>query len=97
MEGLGQLKGYEAKMNVDPKANPHFCWARPVPYALKNKVELELDRLVEQGIIEAIQFADWAAPIVAALKNDQTVQICGYFKQTINQASKLDRYPIPKI
>ena len=31
------------------------------------------------------------------LKNDQTVRICGDFKQTINQASKLDRYPIPKI
>jgi len=25
------------------------------------------------------------------------VRICGDFKQTINQASKLDRYPIPKI
>ena len=31
------------------------------------------------------------------LKGDQAVRICGDFKQTINQASKLDRYPIPKI
>ena len=97
MEGLGQLKGYKVKINVDPKASPRFCRARPVLYALKNKVELELDRLVEQRIIEAIQFADWATPIVTVLKNDQTVCICGDFKQTINQASKLDRYPIPKI
>jgi len=37
MEGLGQLKGYEAKINVDPKASPRFCRARPVPYALKTK------------------------------------------------------------
>ena len=44
-----------------------------------------------------IQFSDWAVPIVAVLKNDQTIRICGDFKQTINQASKLDRYPIPKI
>lgn len=34
---------------------------------------------------------------MAVLKGDQTVCICGDFKQTINQASKLDRYPIPKI
>jgi len=96
-EGLGKLRGYEAKINVDPNVSPRFCRARPVPYALKDKVELELERLIEQGIIEPIQFADWAAPIVAVLKNDQTVRICGDFKQTINQASKLDRYPIPKI
>ncbi len=38
------------------------------------------------------------SPIVAVLKKDgKSVQICGDFKQTINPASKLDRYPIPKI
>ena len=96
-EGLGKLKGYKAKITLDPQATPHFCKARPVPYALKAKVEEELDRLTAEGIIEPRQFADWAAPIVPVLKGDQTVRICGDFKQTINQASKLDRYPIPKI
>ena len=96
-EGLGKLKGYKAKITLDPQATPRFCKARPVPYALKAKVEEELDRLTAEGIIEPRQFADWAAPIVPVLKGDQTVRICGDFKQTINQASKLDRYPIPKI
>ena len=27
----------------------------------------------------------------------QSLRICGDFKLTVNQASKLDRYPIPKI
>ena len=32
------------------------------------------------------------------LKSDKTsVRICGDFKLTVNQVSKLDRYPIPKI
>ena len=32
------------------------------------------------------------------LKRDlKSVRICGDFKLTVNQASKLDRYPIPKI
>ena len=96
-EGLGKLKGYKAKITLDPKAIPRFCKARPVPYALKAKVEDELDRLTAEGIIEPRQFADWAAPIVPVLKGDQTVRICGDFKQTINHASKLDRYPIPRI
>ena len=45
-----------------------------------------------------MQFADWAAPIVPVLKADkESLRICGDFKQTVNTASKLDRYPIPKI
>ena len=52
----------------------------------------------KDGIIEPVQFADWAAPIVSVLKSDgKSVRICGDFKLTVNQASKLDRYPIPKI
>jgi len=49
------------------------------------------------GIIEPRQFADWAAPIVPVLKGYQTVRKCGDFKQTTNQAFKLDKYPIPRI
>ena len=62
------------------------------------KVDEELQRLQKDGIIEPVQFADWAAPIVSVLKSDgKSVRICGDFKLTVNQASKLDRYPIPKI
>ena len=97
-EGLGKLQGYEAKILVDADAKPKFCKARSVPYAMKVKVEEELDRLVKEGTLEPVQFADWAAPIVPVLKADKSsVRICGDFKATVNQVSKLDRYPIPKI
>ena len=60
-------------------------------------VEKELDRHVAEGTIEPVQFADWAGPIVPVLKQDKvTVRICGDFKLIINQASKLDSYPIPR-
>jgi len=42
---LGKLKDYEAKINVDSRASLRFCRAHPVPYALSNKVELELECL----------------------------------------------------
>ena len=83
---------------VDPNAQPRFCKARQVPYALRGKVEQELTRLTQEGILQPVQFAEWAAPIVPVLKSDKSsVRICGDFKQTINQAAKLDRYPIPKV
>ena len=92
---LGTLKGYEAKNLGGFGAQPRFHNARPVLYAMKSEVEAALDRLQKDGIIEPIQFADWAASIVAVLKSDgKSLRICGDFKVTINQALKLDRYPI---
>ena len=97
-QGLDKLVGYYAQIQIDPSATPKFCKARTVPYAYRALVNKELDRLVDQGILTPVQFADWAAPIVPVLKSDrQSVRICGDFKRTVNQASKVDKYPIPKI
>jgi len=53
---------------------------------------------VKQGILEPVEFAEWAAPIVPVVKSDKSsVGICGDFKLTANKASKLDQYPIPRI
>ena len=61
-------------------------------------MEKELEHSVRLGIIEPIQLVEWAAPIVPVLKADKkSVRICGDFKMTVNSASKLDTYPIPKV
>ncbi|XP_043911581.1 uncharacterized protein K02A2.6-like [Protopterus annectens] len=64
---------------------------------MKKKVEFELERLTKQGIIEPVKFAEWAAPIVPVLKPDGTVRICVDYKLTVNQVSKLEQYPLPKV
>ena len=79
---LGEIKGMEARIDITPQAQPHFCKARPVSFALKHKVEAELDRLLEEGIVEAVQSAEWAAPIVPVVKNDGSVCICGDYHLT---------------
>ena len=96
-EKLGYLKGTEIKLNVDSNATPKFFKARSVPLALKGKVEAELDKLESMGIISPVQFSRWAAPIVPVLKQNGAVGICGDYKVTINQASLVDTYPLPRI
>ena len=97
-DGLGTLKDYHASFHMDNTVQPKYCKARPVQHAMRSLVEKELERLSSEGIIEPVPFADWAAPIVPVLKADKnSIQICGDFKLTINQASKLDRYPMPKV
>ena len=96
-EELGMVRDVTAKLHVDPQAQPRFYKPRSVPYAMKEKVELELDRLYQQGIIEPVQFSEWAAPIVPVLKQSGDIRICGDYKLTVNGVAKLDTYPLPRI
>ena len=63
-EGLGTFTAPKAKIHVDVDAVPKFRKTRPVPYAMKGKIEEELKRLQEEGTIESVQFSEWSAPIV---------------------------------
>ena len=94
---LGCLKGVKAQIHADADATPVFHRARSVPFALRTKVEKELDRLLAEGIIQPVQFSDWAAPIVPVIKGDGSVRICGDYKVTINKIARIYKYPIPRI
>ena len=94
--GLGTLRGMKAKIQVQEGITQKFFRPR-IPYVLKAKVETELDRLVNQGIITPIQFSDWAAPIVPVVKQDGTIRVCGDYKLTANKVSRLESYPLPRI
>ena len=77
IDELGKLEGIKVKLHVDTEAHPKFCKARPVPLALRKKVEAALDQLEARSVIEKVKFADWAAPIVPIVKQDGNLRICG--------------------
>ena len=45
-------------------------------------VEKELEHLVTEGILKPISHSEWAAPIVPIIKPDNSVCVCGDYKQT---------------
>ena len=94
---LGCLQGQEIKLIVKENAQPKFFKPRTVPLVLRGRVEAELQRLEEKGIISPVQFSQWAAPIVPVVKRDGNVRICGDYKVTINQAIKTESYPLPRV
>ena len=94
---LGCMQGMTVNLPVDNNVNPKFFKPRSVPYVLKPKVEAELTRLENLGIISPVKFSKWAAPIVPVLKKDGSLRICGDYKITINQASQVQTYPLPRV
>ena len=94
---LGHVKGLKVKLHVDTSCKPQFFKPRPVPLTLKKRVGRQLQRLEKAGVIEPVQFSDWAAPIVPIVKRDGSVRICRDYKLTVNRVANVDSYPLPRI
>ncbi|XP_003368178.1 conserved hypothetical protein [Trichinella spiralis] len=65
--------------------------ARRVPLALG----FELERLVEQDILEPVQHTAWITPIVLVIKDDGSMRICG--KCTVNKALQKVLYQVSAV
>ena len=93
----GLLRDHKVKIHISENAPPKFCRARHPPYTLKKGIEDELTRLLNDDIIEQVEFSDWATPIVPVVKKDKSIRICGDYKQTVNQHIEVNQYPIPLV
>ncbi|XP_022825572.1 uncharacterized protein K02A2.6-like [Spodoptera litura] len=76
---------------------PVYVRARPVPLALRARVEHELARLEADGSIYRVDYSDYGTPIVPVVKKNGDIRICGDYKITINPKLKRDYYPLPRI
>ena len=90
-----RLKGVTVKLSVRDGSKPIFYKPRAVPYALRDGVATEIERLIKEGIIEKISYSDWATPFVAIQKPNTTVRICGDNKVTVNPVLDVPEYPLP--
>jgi transposase InsO family protein len=89
------LTNFKAHIRVKPDAKPVFLKARRVPYALKDMVEAELDKLEKNKVIVKTDYSEWASPVVVVPKSDHTVRICGDYKVSINSVVDDEQYNLP--
>jgi len=89
---LGHCQGIKAKLKV--KTNDVLKFHRPIALALKEKVEADLERQGRLGILEMIQTAQWAAPIVPVPKPEGAIQLCGDYKFYVNPHLEVNQYPL---
>ena len=96
--GMGCFRDVKAHITLQPEASPKFVKARPVPFAMRDRVALELDRLEKEDVIEKVKHAEWASPVVVIVKSDgETLRICGDYKATVNKVARIDHHPIPQV
>ena len=93
---LGIVKDVTAQLKLKSDASPKFFRPHSVPFAIRDAVGVEIDRLEKMGILEKVDHSDWATPIVPVPKKDGKFRICGDYKVTVNPVLDIDQHPLPR-
>ena len=96
-EEQGCLKGVKAKLTLKRYARPKFVKARLVALSLQPRVEAEIWRMEDAGVLTRVQWSEWATPVVPVVKPNGKVRLCGDFKVTLNPQLHVDQHPLPLI
>ena len=96
--GHGKPLGTPMHISLDPSISPVHTPMRRVPVAKLERVNKELKRLCDEGIIRPVtQPTDWLSDILVEEKPNSKLRICIDPSQTINKAIKRPKYTIPMI
>ncbi|XP_063365892.1 uncharacterized protein K02A2.6-like [Cydia amplana] len=94
---LGCIPNYKGRFTLNENSTPIFVKPRRIPYALKDKVDDEIDRLCKQGVITKIDNSEWGTPVVPIVKPNGSIRLCADYKVTLNKSIRDEQYPIPII
>ena len=91
-----QIKMAAVRIHLGEDAVPHALHTtRRVPLPLLPKVQAELQRMEEQGVIVKVtQPTDWCAPMVPVMKPSGAIRICVGLRK-LNENIKRERYQLP--
>ena len=77
--------------DASPKKQP----ARRMPFAVRQEVARQLNKMQESGVIQPSS-SPWASPVVLVKKKDGSHRFCVDYRE-LNSATKADTFPLPRI
>ena len=93
---LGKWQGTPYNVELKPDASPYHARPFPIPKSLEATVKIEIDRLIQAGVLKKINRSEWAAPTFVIPKKDGTVRFISEFRE-LNKRIKRKPFPIPRI
>lgn len=94
---LGMYNVSKVSLRLKSDINPVFVKPRTVPFAYKEKLEVELERLERDGVISKVETCDYGSPLVCVMKKDGRMRVCADYSVTVNSFVEDFNYPLPKI
>lgn len=91
------IKGFNVDIRIGEEFRPFVHKAYAVPFNLRERVSVQLDHLVKAGILEKVEYADCASPMVVVAKAGGDIRICFDGSVTINPFIETHHYPLPVI
>jgi hypothetical protein len=90
------IKGPMGEMKITLKPDAKLVKQRPyrLNQKYKEKVKIELDKMLEAEIIEPIEESEWISPMVVKYKKTGEIMICIDLRK-LNDACLHDPFPTP--
>ena len=93
--GLGVCTKTEVNFVLKQNVKPVFKPKRNVPFSSKEDIEIELQRLQENGVVEKNDYSEWASRTVYVKKKNKKIWVCADFSTGLNDCLMDHSYPLP--
>ena len=93
---LGKWNLEPVELELKDDASPYHARPYPIPKCHAETLRMEVDRLVEIGVLKKVNRSEWAAPSFIIPKKDGTVRFINDFRE-LNKRIRRKPFPIPNI
>lgn len=91
---LGCAKGFVYHLHDQLDVQPVQQKLRWLPFSIRNEVSKELQKLVQQDVIESVDASEWVSPIVVTRKKNGGIRLCVDLRVP-NKAVIMNSFPLP--
>jgi hypothetical protein len=85
---LGKWNHDPIKLELKEGATPYHAQPFPIPKCHAETLKMEVEQLVEIGVLKKVNRSEWAAPLFIFLKKDGTVRFINGFRELDKQIKR---------